>query len=147
MDAEARKAALNPSSTASNYKRLKSARVRTIQETARHQWRKEWDQNPNTAKALKGTAKKKIATERSKLYNEISNRSMAAKIAQLHIRHGSLNHYLHYFGIRYSLYYCECSGGKKQWKTIYRNVKSITNNSRTICSTIRDCSLLQLLRI
>lgn len=82
MDAEAKKAALNPSSNdAFNYKPLKSARVRTIKETARNEWKKERDENTSTAKALKRNAKRKIAIVGPKFHNEITNRSTAAKIA------------------------------------------------------------------
>ena len=46
------------------------------------------------------------------LYNEIENRNMAAKIAQLRTGHCGLNQHLHCFGKKDSPY-CQCRYGKE----------------------------------
>jgi hypothetical protein len=52
-DAEAKKAAIHPPTSRSyHHKPLKSARIRTIKETAKKQWDKEWNENTKTAKAI-----------------------------------------------------------------------------------------------
>ena len=46
------------------------------------------------------------------LYNEIENRNMVARIAQLHIGHCGLNRHLHRFGKKDSSY-CQCGYEKE----------------------------------
>ena len=112
-DAEAKKAAIHPSTSRSyNHRPLKSARIRTIKETAKKQWDKEWNENTKTAKALRRITKRKGVKTGPKLYNEIPGRDMVAKIVQLRTGHCGLNHYLHRFGKRNSPY-CECGMGKE----------------------------------
>ena len=69
-------------------------------------------ENTKTAMTLRRITKAKDTKTGVKLYNEISNRSSAAKIAQLRTGHCGLNHYLHRFGIKQSPY-CECGNGKE----------------------------------
>ena len=100
MDADAKKAALNPEiSSPFKYKPLKSARTRMIKDLAAKTWHKEWNQNTKTARMLKRITKRRGAKSGSKLYNEILNRNTVSKIEQLRTGHCGLNYYLHRLGI------------------------------------------------
>ena len=106
-DKEAKRAAQDQASNQPfKHRPLKSACVRYIKLLAKKQWHKKWRENTKTATALQRIMKGKNAPTGPKLYNEIANRSMAAKIAQLWTGHCGLNHYLHRFGIK-NTPYCE----------------------------------------
>ena len=112
-DTEAKKAATNPTLSGShNYKPLKSARARYIKAAAKKQWQAAWSENTKTAASLRQITKEKYAKIGPALYNEIEDRSSAAKIAQLRTGHCGLNRYLHRFGIT-NTPYCQCGYGKE----------------------------------
>jgi ribonuclease HI len=112
-DEEAKRSAKDPSlSKPFNHKTLKSSRIRSIKELAKTQWHKVWTENTKTATSLRRIMKAKDTESGTKLYNEIPDRSSAARIAQLRTGHCGLNHYLHRFGLRNSPY-CECGNGKE----------------------------------
>jgi ribonuclease HI len=112
-DEEAKKAAKDPSLSQTHiYKPLKSARARHIKTAAKKQWSTIWNGNTKTANALRRIMRGKYTKTGPALYNEIEDRSSAAKIAQLRTGHCGLNRYLHRFGITNSAY-CQCGYGKE----------------------------------
>ena len=112
-DTEAKRAATDLTlSRPHNYKPLRSARARYIKEAAKKRWHTVWSENTRTAAALRCIMKGKYAKAGPALYNEMANRSDAARIAQLRTGHCGLNRYLHRFGIKNSPY-CQCGYGKE----------------------------------
>ena len=112
-DMEAKKAATDPTlSRPHNYKPLKSARVRHIKALAKKQWHTTWSGNTKSATALRHIMRGQKTNSGPKLYNAITNRNEAAKIAQLRTGHCGLNRYLNRFGIKNSPY-CQCGYGKE----------------------------------
>jgi hypothetical protein len=79
---------------------------------AKKQWHTIWSTNTKTATALRHIMKGQRAKAGPKLYDEITNRNEAAKIAQLRTGHCGHNRYLNRFGIKNSPY-CECGYGKE----------------------------------
>ena len=113
MDAEAKKAVLNPTLRRPfKYKPLKSARIMTIKDETKKQWKKIWNENTKTIGALRRIIKRKDAKSGFSLYNGLSNRNIMAKFVQLKMGHCGLNRYLHHFGLK-NTSYCDCGYGKE----------------------------------
>jgi len=66
-----------------------------------------------------------------KLYNEITNRNVAAKMIQLRMGHCGLNNYLHHFGIK-NMLYCECRKERKQCSTTSLSVETTENRRKKL---------------
>ena len=91
---------------------LKSCRIQHIKALAKTQWKKRWDENTQSAKQLRRILITDEIKRGSKLYNNIANRNICAKLVQLRTGHCALNSYLHRFGKRNSPT-CECGYGKE----------------------------------
>ena len=87
-----------------------------------------WDYDKETkgAAALQRIMKGKHAKTGPTLYNEITNRNAAAKIAQLRTGHCGLNRYLHRFGIKDTPYY-KCGYRKETVKNYLIECRNYTN--------------------
>jgi len=80
-DAEAKKAAMKTTSNQSfKHKLLKSAWTRTIKETAKNQWQKEWNEGIDTTMTLRWIIKQKEIKTDLKLYDKITSRNIMTKI-------------------------------------------------------------------
>ena len=83
-----------------------------VKSAAKEQWKKEWNQNSDNAKALRRLTKIRGVRSGLKLFEAQRDRSTVAKITQLRTGHCGLNMYLHRFNISDSPY-CECGYGKE----------------------------------
>jgi len=90
-------------------KPLKSARNRTIKDTAKREWEKAW-KNGKCSKQLRRITKNQRLGTSIKLYNSIMKRTQISQLASLRTGHCSLNQYLHRFHIEESPL-CECGDG------------------------------------
>jgi ribonuclease HI len=112
-DEEAKKATKDPSlSQTHKYRPLKSVRARYIKTAAKKQWSTIWNGNTKTANSVRRIMRGKYPKTGPALYNEIEDRSSAAKIAQLRTGYCGLNCYFYCFGIM-NLLYCQCGYGKE----------------------------------
>ena len=112
-DAEAKKAALDPTEKrSSHHKPLRSARAQCIKAAAKAQWLKGWRNNTKTSHALQRIMQRPGVKAGTKLYGTIQNRSSVAVITQLRTGHCGLNHYLHRFNLE-DTPYCKCGHGRE----------------------------------
>lgn len=112
-DAEAKKAAVDPTTTTPFYHRpLRSSRVQSIKAAAKAQWSKEWRNGTRTSHALRRITQRPGVKSGAKLYSRIPNRQASAALTRLRTGHCSLRHYLHRFKLAESPY-CDCGYGKE----------------------------------
>jgi hypothetical protein len=108
-DAEAKKAALNPANRLYKHKPLKSAKARYVNDAAKAQWRKEWNESSSASEFSRMTKRKGFKTG-TKIYNTIPSRQTTAALVRLRTGHCRLKRHLHRISVEDSPH-CECNQG------------------------------------